>query len=948
MLYAAGAPKVTTCLYPMHAAVLMRNTRTYHILKVCLIPILLAVFTTTVSAQLSKTIYKTVVTNDTLVAMGNRDFMFNNINVTNLTDKKISIIVNVYAPEGWDMVTQKLVTLNIEPNGNTSLPIRLVPTKSKTAAWQTVRIEYQLNDGIEKLIDTFRVRVKEFTKFKATLPLSSYAMAGYEKNIKFPVQIKNTGNTPNNFTVRFINAFLQLDYKKDLVLQPAQDTTFYIPLHINDRQWNALRREEIKVQIGVENGETMNMMQLITRIGSSLKDNSSAFLDMPLQLEIGGTSQGTDDIQYYGALHGAVDITPQDKVALDLRSKTLSKGQAADNSIMRIEYIGQKWSASAGNVNELTDFYMDGYGAKLGRSWLQQRDNIGVYGMFKSRAGDSKLAGMNYQYGGLHPNIKINGNATANFDNDRKLNSYLYKQGGEWKIGEDGKFIVSGGVGMEQSLANLVNTDKNTQIGTSVGYNFNIEKKHFAAISNLQLNNNAYPGIFKGQRAQNHDVRAIFGKFFMGGFYETSLRKANFYQDTTYFSDVFNLKTETYGARTGIGFKGTNIVISAANQLQINSDTGIHAQYRFQYLNLNASVSPFKHLFLTLNSYYGVGTIPGQEATTSVVINSNQGNLQYRWISVAARYDNGPYYYHEYIAYIKNPEEYKRIIIGPSLELPLFKKRLNIRSQLNYAKTIPGNTETSNLLSNITYTSLKHGFDFNVIGIIPIKQVQATPYVSASLRVRLHTPFLLIRKYYNMKLVLFKDSNNDGEMNPGEEPIEGQMLAIKGSRFITDDRGVALFKNVDKSEEGYKVDFGFASKIRGWVPSGGPVQILKMTGNKTFFIPYKASKILNGQLKLELDDKSNLSFKLSNIKVTATIINQADTLTYSTLTQENGEFYFNLPGGMYTISLSPLAFDDNFRPTTFSQQVDLVNNSEKMIYFDIKQRKRSINIKKRD
>lgn len=926
----------------------MRKTLTYQFLKVCVLPILLVVFSTAAKAQLSKSIYKTVVTNDTLVAMGNRDFMFNNINVTNLTAEKISIIVNIYAPEGWDMVTQKLVTLNIEPNGNTSLPIRLVPTKSKSAAWQTVRVEYRLNDGIEKLIDTFRVRVKEFTKFKATLPLSSYSLPGYEKNIKFPVQIKNTGNTPQHFTARFSNPFLQLDYKKELLLEPSQDTTFYIPLHINERQWSALRREEIKVQIGVEGGETMNMMQLITRIGSSLKDNSSAYLDMPLQLEVGSTYQGNDDIQYYGALHGSVDLTHQDKVAFDLRSKTLSKGQAADNSIMRIEYTGQKWSASAGNVNELTDFYMDGYGAKLGRSWMQQRDNVGVYGMFKSRAGDSKLAGFNYLYGGLHPNIKINGNATANFDNEHKLNSYLYKQGGEWKIGEDGKLLVSGGVGMEQSLAALVNSDKNTQIGTSVGYNFNIEKKHFAALSTLQLNSNAYPGIFKGQRLQNHDLRAKFGKVFFGGFYETSLRKANFYQDTTYFSDVFNLKTETYGARAGVGFKSTNLMLSAANQLQINSDTGVHAQYRFQYLNLNASVSPFKHFFLTINSYYGVGTIPGSESTTAVTINSNQASMQYRWISVAARYDDGPYYYHEYIAYLKNPEEYKRIIIGPALDLSLFKKTLNIRSQLNYAKTIPGNTETSNLLTNIMYTSNKHGFDFAVIGILPIKQVQATPYVSASVRVRLHTPFVAIRKYYNMKLVLFKDANNDGEMNPGEEPIEGQMLAIKGSRFITDDRGIALFKNVDKSEEGYKVDFGFASKIRGWVPSGGPVQTMKLTGNKTFFIPYKASKILNGQLRLEIDDKSNLTFKLSNIKVTAKIVSQADTITYSTLTQENGEFYFNLPGGMYTIELSPLAFDDNFRPTSFTQQADLINNSEKMIYFDIKQRKRSINIKKRE
>jgi predicted heme/steroid binding protein len=91
-----------------------------------------------------------------------------------------------------------------------------------------------------------------------------------------------------------------------------------------------------------------------------------------------------------------------------------------------------------------------------------------------------------------------------------------------------------------------------------------------------------------------------------------------------------------------------------------------------------------------------------------------------------------------------------------------------------------------------------------------------------------------------------------------------------------------------------------------------------------------------------------LSFKLSNIKVTARIVNKADTIEYSTLTSENGEFYFNLPGGVYTVSLSQVAFDDNFRPTEFSQQVDLAINNEKTIYFYIKQRKRSINIKKRD
>lgn len=923
----------------------MRGLPKYQTTTAFVFAMFLLLLTTVANAQLSKTVYKTALLNDTLVAAGNRDFLYNTINITNLTNNKISVIVNVTAPEGWEMVTQSLVTVSLDENGNTSIPIRLVPTKSRTAVWQTVRIEYRLNDGLEKLVDTFRVRVKEFTKFKATLPNGNYVMAGYEKNIRFPVVLRNMGNTPNNYTVKFQNTFLQLDYQQSLLLPPGKDSTFYIPLHITERQWSMLKKEEIKVQVSVENGETMNLAQVVSKIGSVLKEHSSAYLDMPLQLEAGATYQGEDNVQYYGALHGSVDLTPQDKIAIDLRSKTLSKGQAIDNSIVRAEYNGHKWYGTAGNINELTDFYMDGYGAKIGHKW-KQRDRLEAYGLLKSRTGDSKLGGVNYEYGGLRENIRIAGGATANFDNERQLNSYLVKQNGEWRFAEQGKLILSGGVGMEQTFQKLAGNAKDKLWGTSAGYNLQWASKWSAVSSSVLYNSNSYPGIFKGQRMQNHDARLIYKKVFTGGFYEYNLRRQNFYQDTTLFSDVFNLETENYGVRTGVGMNGASIVLSAGKQLQVQSDTGNFAKYRFSYLNLNASVLFFKRLSVTLNSYYGEGVIPGQETTTAVTINSNQGNIQYRWIGASFRYDNGPYYYHEYISYIKAPQAYERIVISPFAEISLFKRTLNIRSQLNYNKTKPGDIETSNILANVIYANPKLGFDFNMIGIIPVKQLEMTPYISASLRVRLHAPFVVARKYYALRVVLFKDANNDGTKNNDEEPVAGQMLSLGNNLFITDKDGSILFKNIDKGE--YKADFGYSSKIRGWVPSLGPTQFVTVKGNQTLYVPYKISKILQGKLNLTIDSNSNLSFKLNNIKVTAETVENADTIKYATLTDENGEFYFNLPSGNYIITLSPLAFDDNFKPTQFSQPADLVNNNTKTIYFDIKQRKRQINIRKKD
>ena len=926
----------------------MSEKRTYHLWFAGHFFALFILVTCTISAsaQLSKSIYKTSLLEDTLVASGNRDFLYNTINITNLTTDKISVLVNIKAPEGWDIITQKVITISLDANGNTSIPIRLVASKSKTAQWQTVKIEYRLNEGLEKLTDTFRVRVREFTKFKAYLPLSNFVKAGYEKNLAFPLYLKNQGNTPNNYTVYYYNAFLQLDYKTTFSLPPGADTTYNIPLRISERQWSSLRKEEIKVQVSVENGETMNMTQEFSRLGNTLKDHSSAFLDMPLQAETGFTYQGAENFQYYAALHGSVDLTTQDRLAFDLRSKTLSKGQATDNSVLRGEYTGEHWSASAGNINELTDFYMDGYGAKVGYHQFQQRDKIDVYGLLSSRTGNSKLGGINYAYGGIADYIRLIGGATVNFDIDRKLNSYLLKQGAEIRFGTTGKLNLNAGTGMEQTTAQLVANTKNSQLGTSLGYNLQWSNKVFNVNSIVAYNSNSYPGIFKGQRLQSHDLRLSYKALFVGGFYEYNLRKQNFYQDTTLFSNVFNLKSQNYGSRVGVGFKGSNLILSAGKQLQVQSDTGQYAKYLFSYLNLNLSALFFKHLYLTVNSYYGNGQIPGMEDTTTVTVNSNQGALQYKWIGASFRYDKGPYYYHEYIAYIHNREPYERIIFSPFAEVNLFKHALNIRAQFNYAKTIPGNIETSNILANLNYANYKHGFDLSIIGLIPVKQLVMTPYISASLRVRLTAPFVAVKRYQTLRIQLFKDNNNDGEKNDGEEVIGGQMMSVNGNLFVTDDNGIIIFRNIEKAE--YKADFGYGSKIKGWIPSNGPVQLFTLKRSQTFYVPYKKSKVLLGQLRLMIDSFSNLSFKLGNIKVMAESIDSKDTLKYSTITGENGDFYFNLPGGSYNITLSQLAFDENFRPTQYTQPADLTVNDTKTIYFDIKQRKRAINIKKKD
>lgn len=910
------------------------------ILLFCLLPVLL--FSLQANAQLSKRIYRTALLKDTLIANNNRDFLYNNVNITNLTADSISLLVNIKMPDGWELTTQKVLTVSLPPNQNTILNLRLLPSKSVSANWENVVLEYRLNQGMEALTDTFRVKVQEFTKFKAILLLPSMVLGAYQKDISFPVYVKNTGNVPKKYTITYYNALLNLNYKQPLQLNPSQDTTYKIPLKLSDAQWGMLRKELIKVQVGVEDGETINLMQEISKIGYMLKEHSSAYLDMPLQLETGMTAQGKDDLQYYGALHGRIDMRDRERIAFDVRSKTFTQGQFQDNDIYKIEYDSKTWAASAGNIMQLTDFVMDGYGASVSRKWKNDINRVNVYSLLKSRVGNSKLFGADATLL-VKDKVTLYEALTANFDERKGLYSYLVKQQAATKLGDNISVRVMMGAGLEQSTNNIPGAPKQ-QLGTSLGYHFDWNSKYFNVTSHVTNNSNSYPGVFKGQRSQSHDVRAVYNKVFVGGFYDYNLRKQNIYTDTQLISDVFNLKTSSYGAKTGVGFKNTNITFSVGKQRQQQSDTGVAPIYDYRFINLAAAVMFGERSYANINSYYGTGSLAGMEATTSVNVMSNQGSLQIYFAGLSARYDIGPYFYHEYLKYLEAPAEYRRLVLSPYAELNLFERRLVFRTQMNYNKSLPSGDETSNVLGNLMYHNYKHGFDFNLTSIVPLHQVTIEPYITASLRVRLNVPFLPVRKYYQLKLVLFKDENVNGTKDEGEGAIAGQMIALNDNLFVSDERGVVIFKNVEKKS--YKADYGYTSKIKGWIPQGGTIQAYTVTGNRTIYVPYKKSKVLSGKLNVVLDKNSNLDFKAGNIKVTATSSDSVRA-SYSTLTDENGEFYFNLPAGIYTVALSEVAFDENFKPTEYAQQADLLNNDEKTVYFEIKQKRRAINIRKK-
>ena len=874
---------------------------------------------------------------DSVVSPSNKDFVYNTLTIGNTTTGQLDIQVMITSPTGWQMVTTNIINISLEPFGNTIIPMRFSPVGANTSGWQQAKVEYRVNNIIDTRKSYFKMKVQEYSGFKAMLPNSNLVLTGYQKHVSIPVYLKNAGNTSGTYHVAVNNQLLKLGAKIDLTVAAGKDTTLLVPFTLSESQFAMLKKEDVKVTVTNASKENINLIQSVSKVGHILKDHSSAFLDMPLQLEAGAMYSGSDvPVQYYGALYGTVDFTENDHLSMSLRSNTIARGQTNQNSMIRFDYSGKHFQASAGNIQGAGEFMVDGYGARVGYQW-NTANKAEVFGMLQSRVGDSKVFGGALHLG-LGDKVRISDAISISTDNIRKMNSGILSQVSEFNY-RDAKFSLITGVGAEQNNNYLPKGTSSTMTGTSLGYNFQLITKRIAAVSNVLMNSNSYPGLFKGQRLQLHDVRLLKGNNFIGGYYEYNFRKQDYWMDTILKRDMFNMRTTNYGVRGGINIKNSNIVLAAGNQKQLQAGYETF-QTSYNYLNLNVSSLIAKKLYVNITSFAGYISGTGDGPKEKAFVSTTQGNLQYKSYGLSFRYDNGPYYYQEYVNYVKKPEKFERLIFSPFAEVRLMKNALSARVQGNFARMLPANVSNSSVLANINYSHPK-GYDFNLNGIVPLGG-SSQSYLNATFRMKLKTPFVAVRKYHNLKLVLFKDKNSNGVKDAGEEPVAGQTLSLNGDLFVSDGNGTILYKNTEKGI--YKADFGYSSSLKGWIPSDGPLQSFELASNKTIEVPYKVSRILSGKLLVEADELSNTPFNPAKIKVSASDENGE---VYSTLTDDKGEFHFNLPSGNYVVSLSEIAFGDQFRPVQFSQTADLRSNQLKNIYFEIKQKRRQINIKRK-
>lgn len=188
----------------------------------------------------------------------------------------------------------------------------------------------------------------------------------------------------------------------------------------------------------------------------------------------------------------------------------------------------------------------------------------------------------------------------------------------------------------------------------------------------------------------------------------------------------------------------------------------------------------------------------------------------------------------------------------------------------------------------------------------------------------------------NLKLILFEDLNTNGVRENQERTLPGIFVQVDGIPFVSEEGGWIQYKSVPTGEY----------TINTIDPTGelaGNHQKIMVESNTEMHIPLFKTIPINGKVKeIKVRFKSS-KFELIGIPIIAKNVQEE---VFTTYTQPDGSFAFNLPENEYTVYIDVAAFDKNFEFPDNFQKIVLTQNIQEEISLSVKVKSRNMTIQK--
>jgi hypothetical protein len=889
---------------------------------------------------------------DTLTA-AQSFLLYNTIQIQNLTPDSLQLKVLLLPAEGWNIISQKEYSITIPGRQQLSIPVTLKKRTGISIIWQRVNISVVSFSGETKRDYSFCIYTDPFSKFSVTNIYNGLSLID-SRSIYMYFILKNTGNSDGNYHITFQNEKLGLDHHQVIFLNPGKDSVIKYIHHIPSKLWKQFAYETVSLTIADSFFITpkVQIKERFIRTGNNNAASSNIYFDyfdiyrtdsvfsmhktdysyFNLGLESGfiGSSR---QVSYYGALRLSYDISKTSKFSFDYRSRQFGIYNTIDRDVFTIGLKTKHWKIKVGKISNSMFFLTYGNGAEVGYAW-KKNNTITLFGVkhtpgFHTTNDNAGLL-LKYKLG----NVILNHDLLYNSDSASHIQSGIFNTQLQWRT-KNIDLEINGGLGTENNK--VQNRDNNILKEAFGGYRIAFKLKSFSFNSQYKVYGKYFPGLYAGSKAENHGISFRAKKFSAETYYQVNITNNSYFKDTLYNMDIMTFNTIKYGLKLSLITKRSYCTLGYG-WLSQSGQQAYSFTPKYQFIEMQYNLRGKKYFNMSLSTYNGYAN-QNKYSVGPVYFTQNSLNMSYKNFGINTGFTSIPV-----IDKLKKAVYNNTIYGGPSLNSH-FGKYLNVGLQYNLSKTLYDNKVNSFAGINMVYNNEKARTNIRVNISSPLQKANEKNinpfkygYVSISLAKNFNIPFIFKRKYHRLETVFVEDQNSNGIADANENRIPNVAFAINKLHFISNRFGVAQYMHIDKGD--YTVDFS-ESQLRGLIPIDGPVQIISSEKDKSNTILFSKSKVINGHIEILQDSTAEELFLINNIKIIAL---DRFGKKYTTSTDAAGNYFINLPAGVYTVSLNQDAFNQNYRPDKMNAEVNLIKTENATINFVIKGKRRPVRL----
>ncbi len=866
----------------------------------------------------------------TVVSAANEEIVDLTLKLVNSRMETFTGFININMEESLDLITKNKLAISIKPGDSLFIPVKIFITK-KTVSGSDHFIRFLLSDQNNNIITTTNTKLQVSVKRNVNMftMVSNILLDVSVDSIKIPIRISNPGNTPQRVTIinRYPSIFEDNSFHAttQFTIQASSDTLITFSKAVTRKMFNS-GGFDVTFSGLYANGDVFGMAYIKVQSAQSdraFKDESLSDSYNENSLTLSSQNMFSANESYLLTGRGRLEL-PTGRLGynMDLTSWKNTYSPPMMRSTW-ISYESHNMGVMAGNISRSMDINLNGRGATVfvndtASNNLYEAGFIdGNYNLLGNRY-NSFLPPGNAGWGSFtHTTENWSLASSAVYESNPLLNSRSVLVSNNLAVTKIKNLRFLANVSAGRTSEYLNGTSPKPSFAAGLGLNGTL--KSVVINSSNYYSSGYYPGMRRGTLSLTERITWMREASNIWGSLDFNHYAPKAFSSYQLFSPVFS----TLRIETGISgriFNKLNISLAPVYIKETNNAykfggtaEEIHSMSAW---NVNSSFNyPLKEgQYISVNTENGFYNSSFDPQTRF----HHRSNLNYRRgiFNLSSTFQIGTFFMGEAVNNFDSKLGSQRILnIIPTIQKSFYRNKLRAEAGMAFMNSsFSGNTsyftgraEFDVMSKTNMFAAVNHNRfgNYNLSTLeLGITQKLSLPKVGA--------------KNGDLEVFIYKDGNQNGIYDQGDQEAKGHLLYINGAAFMTGTNSAVAYKNLPY--ETYKIS---VSNIGGWYAPDKNISISKK--KERIEIALKRTGVLKGTLSYSFNEFSyEINRNLSGITVIAT---DENNIKHLTKTNSNGQFIFYLPIGRYSMnldnsSLSPeVEIEKNLQPVQLDAEI---------------------------